>query len=369
VDNIIAALEHNDRIREISLTHWGAPISELEIILPALIQPFPTLTSLVLQHHGKALSVVPASFLGGSAPYLQKLWLNGIPFPGLPNLLSSATHLVHIKLLEIPHSGYISPEAMVTALSVLTRLEALHIGFESPRSRPDWENRCPPPPTRTPLPVLTELWFQGVSEYLEDFLAWVDVPLLEELMITFFHQLIFDTPELTRFITRAPKFKAIDGARVMFTDSVVSVTFPQTPRGALKLGILCRESDWQLSSLAQVCSSSFPRDLIPAVERLYVTQSRPFPPPWQEDMESSQWLELMHPFTAVKGLYMSQEFTPRISPALQELVGERVTEVLPALKTLFLESLPSGNQEAIEQFVTARQLASQPIAVSPWERE
>ena len=92
---------------------------------------------------------------------------------------------------------------------------------------------------------------------------------------------------------------------------------------------------------------------------------------WQDDIENSQWLELLHPFTAVKDLYISQEFTPRIAPALQELVGERVTEVLPALQTLFLEEpLPSGPvQETIGQFVAARQLAGHPIAVSRWERK
>ena len=34
---------------------------------------------------------------------------------------------------------------------------------------------------------------------------------------------------------------------------------------------------------------------------------------------------------AVKGLYISEEFRPRIAPTLKELVGERVTEVLPDL--------------------------------------
>ena len=90
---------------------------------------------------------------------------------------------------------------------------------------------------------------------------------------------------------------------------------------------------------------------------------------WQDDIETSQWLEVLHPFTAVKGLYISQEFAPRIVPALQELTGERVTEVLPALQTLFLEeALPSlPVREAIEQFVTARQLASHPITISHWD--
>ena len=40
---------------------------------------------------------------------------------------------------------------------------------------------------------------------------------------------------------------------------------------------------------------------------------------------------------AVKGLYISEEFMPRIAPTLKELVGERVAEVLPDLLALLLE--------------------------------
>lgn len=50
------------------------------------------------------------------------------------------------------------------------------------------------------------------------------------------------------------------------------------------------------------------------------------------------------------------------------LVGESVTEVLPALQTLFLdEPGPSGSvQENIAQFVAARLLVSHSIAVLLW---
>ena len=73
----------------------------------------------------------------------------------------------------------------------------------------------------------------------------------------------------------------------------------------------------------------------------------------------------------MKNLYLSWELTPSIAPALQELVGERVLEVLPALQSLFLEELhPSGPvHEAIGKFVAARQLAGHPIIVSNWDRE
>jgi len=99
------------------------------------------------------------------------------------------------------------------------------------------------------------------------------------------------------------------------------------------------------------------------MEHLYIHDNF-LPPHWQDDIEDDQWLEVLHPFTSVKNLYLSRKLTPSIVPALQELVGE-----LPALQSLFLEELhPSGPvQEAIGKFIAARQLTGHPITVSHWD--
>ena len=202
-DNIIAALEHTDRVCGIGI--FSVSSSRLETLLAAMRRPFPALAGLRLRSDSEAApAVIPASFLGGSAPRLQILILDRIPFPGLSKLLSSATHLVDLSLWRIPHSGYIPPESMAACLSVLTRLESLVIRFESPQSRPVQKGRLPPSPTRILLPVLIELQFFGVSEYLEVLVARIDAPILDKLDITFFQQLIFDTPQLTQFISHTP---------------------------------------------------------------------------------------------------------------------------------------------------------------------
>jgi hypothetical protein len=368
--NIFAALEHNDRISELVI--FDIPSSKTEKAFAALQKPFPALTYLKFVFMIETAPVLPASFLGGSASGLKTLALDRIPFLGLPKLLLTATHLVHLRLHNIPHSGYISPEATVAALAVLTRLENFEIGFESPRSRPDRRSRRPPP-TRTLLPVLTLLGFKGASEYLEDLVARINVPQLNNLTITFFLQLIFDCPQLTQFVRRTPMIKAQGEARVEFSNSDVTVTLPHISYREVKFGVSCTRSDWQLSSVAQVCSSSFTQTLIPTVERLFIETVRESwhrPLYWQDDIENSQWLELFQLFAAVKDLYVSSEFTPRITPALNELVGESVTEVLPALQTLFLEGPPVSGpvQEVIGRFVAARQLAGHPLAVSRSER-
>jgi hypothetical protein len=84
-----------------------------------------------------------------------------------------------------------------------------------------------------------------------------------------------------------------------------------------------------------------------------------------------QWLEFFHPFTAVKNLYLSEEFTPSIASALQDLVGSRMTEVLSTLQNIYLERLQPSEpiQEGIEKFVAARQLSGHPITVSRWQRD
>src|SRR5258708_1287704 len=238
IDNLLAALEHNDRVCEISL--WGVTSLELEQVLAPMQKPYLALTDLWMSwdKHG-ARPIVPASFLGGSAPRLRHLKLDYIPFPGLPKLLLSTTHLVVLHLLSIPNSGYFTPEAIVTGLSTPTSLEALLLEFESPLSRPKRESRRPPPLTRSILPALTVFRFKGSSEYLEDLVARIDTPLLDRLHIVFFHQLIFNTPQLTQFISRTPNLETQGEARVFFSPRRVRTMFPPIFPTDLKWEISC----------------------------------------------------------------------------------------------------------------------------------
>ena len=179
-DNVFATLEHHDRV-----SHIEIDISEdslWEKVLPLMQKPFPMLTDLKLRYTDRytMAEVVPDSFLGGSATRLQILRLECISFPGLPKLLLSATHLVHIELYNIPDSGYIAPEAMVTCLSTLTRLQFLSLWFDSPRLRHEWERRRTSSFTRALrlLPSLNCFTYKGVSEYLEDIVDAIDAPQL-----------------------------------------------------------------------------------------------------------------------------------------------------------------------------------------------
>ena len=366
-DNAIAVLERSDRVCHINFQYVSS--SHLANVLAAMEKPFPELTYLVLGAKA-AVTVIPDSFLGGSAPRLRFLWLDGVPFPGLPNLLLSATHLDNLHLFNIPHSGYISLESIVSALSTLTSLGTLRLKFRLHQSLPHRGNRRPPPLTRSVLPVLTKLEFEGVSEYLEDLVARIDTPQLSTLNITLFNQIVFDTPRFVQFISRTPNLKTHKAVHLSFMYSKAGVTLSSPNRSRydkLDVEISCREPDWQGSSLEQVCTSCLPP--LSALEDLYIFE-HPFPPHWRDNIENTLWVGLLRPFSGVKNLHLCEKLAPRIVAALQELVGDKTTEVLPTLQNIFLEVLqPSGPiQEGVVKFVAARQVSGQPITVSLWER-
>ena len=366
LDNIIAGLEHRDRVSQIHLIN--VPSSDLGIILAEMQQPFPKLEILGLESDGETSPVVSDSLLGGSAPSLYILELSRVRFPGLPKLLLSATHLVALILSNIPHAGYFSPDTLATAISTVTSLDYLVIDFQSPRSYPNSATRRPPPSTRYVFPVLTRFSFKGASEYLEDFLALIDAPQLNDLKITLFNDILFDTPQSMQFISRTPTSRVPEKVIITLRDHAAGVNLPsRTPdRGRLHVEILCRGLDWQLSSLEQVCTSFLPS--LSALEDLYIHKDSRLQPDRKDDIENRLYLELIRPFTGVKNLYLSEEFSPRIAPAFQESVEGRATAVLPALQNIFLEGFESSEpvQEGLRQFFAARQVAGHPIAISRW---
>ena len=378
LDNTIAALGRSDRVCQINLMNFSS--SFLENVSTAMQKPFPELTSLQLSSSKiEAETALPDLFLGGSAPpRLRYLTLVGIPFPGLPKLLSSATHLGSLDLDDIPHSGYISPEAIVTVLSTLTCLSSLYLGFRSPLSRPEPESRRPPPLTRSVIPSLFWLCFIGVGEYLEDLVARINTPRLNSLSITFFNQIVFDTPQTIQFINRTSILKTPKEAHLIFEEkgSKVNLKPLKLSRGSysgcgmLTVRTSCEEFDWQVSALEQVCTSCLPS--LSVVEDLYIEETPQSPPcSFQNDIDNALWLQLLSPFPCVKNLYLIGDYAKHIAPALQELVGGRTTEVLPALENIFLEGLmPSGfnvkPQEGIVKFVAARQLTDYPISLLPF---
>jgi hypothetical protein len=366
-DNIIAALGQSNRVCGVFLEDLDLS-GQLENVLASMQVPFPELTDLRLFSYGVTQTSIPDSFLGGSAPRLRSIELSGILFPGVPNFLWSATHLVRLSLADISRSVFISPEVMVPLLSVLSNLDTLELEFKSPLSFRGPESRSLHPRNRSILPALTKIHFKGATEYLEDLVTFIDAPQLDIFRITFcgtLDQNDFDTPRLAQFINRTPKLSKRD-AHVKFYDYDASVTL-LARSGTLEISI----PDRKLSSIARVCNSSLP---VPStVEDLYI-ESGLTQTVWKNRAipnTGTLWLQLLLPFTTVKNLYLSKEFAPGVAAALQELVGGRITEVLPSLQNIFVEGLePSETfQENIGRFVAARQLSDHLIAISVWDKD
>ena len=379
VDNIVAVLERSDRVKDFSLSVLNS--SPWKKVMAVMRRPFPELTRLKLDWFGHLLEftgydeqapVLPKSLLGASAPRLQYLSLCCFPFPSITDLLLSTTHLVDLDLC-MPRSGdfssgYFSPEELATSLSSLNSLESLSLVFHSFRCRNKRESRCPSPATRSVLPVLTCLLFQGASEFLDKLMAHIDAPQINNLTIILFEQSAFDTPQFSQFISRTPTLKALEKARVDFYNDTATVDFSSRTSGhvELKLKILYTTLYEQVSSLGHACTSCLPP--LSALENLYVYEV-PDPEEWRDPVET--WLGLLRPFAAVKNLYLSEEAMPCIVPALHELDEGGMTEVLPVLQEIFLEQLqPSGSsKEGIRKVSATRQATNHPIAVTHWKNK
>jgi hypothetical protein len=379
-DNIIAALEHPDRVREITLWSIHSPLGR---VVTTMQESFPQLEILHIAigvQTDETVPALPITFLGGSAPCLRSLHLDRISFPTLPRLLSSCNNLLNLVLSQIPHSGYISPEAMVTSMSALTRLSSLFISSDPPASFPDWttqRQRPPPPPlTRTVLPALTVFWFIGISEYLEDLVARINAPLLNAVDITLFKQHGIHTQQLGQFIGHVPMFMSYTKAKMNFTSTDIAINCSSIEPDGPSFGYLMLKftssvsegDDVQVSSMAQICSQlSF---LVSRIECLYIEEPPQLLTNFQLNMDNTQWLELFHSFTAVQTLYLSYSFGPPIMSALQGLNEESVTDILPALVDLYLEGYQetAPDLQDIEPFIATRQRSGHPVTVRHWTR-
>jgi hypothetical protein len=360
--NVIAALRHLDRVRSVTLATTG---ERLEKMASVMQNPFPVLTYLSLLSHNGYVPVLPARFLGG-APCLLNLYLYGVSFPALPKLLLTTSDLVELTLNNIPPSGYISPEAMISSLAALPRLETFSIKFSFATPRPN-RIRPPVPITRTVLPALTSFDFKGASEYLEDLVAHFDCPQLAKIWIIYLNQLVdFQVAQLFKFIDRSagPELALSRHASVQFSSYEVAILdrhglggyLSPAESGRVWVSILCKEIDWQVSHMAQVLSHF--SVTLSAVVHLYLLE---FPSGLQfMGMDHVEWQSLLRQFSTVKTLLVGPKPAVHISLALEDITVEMAAEVLPSLDLIHLEGQPAPS---INKFIAVRQLSGRPVTV------
>jgi hypothetical protein len=368
-DDVIAALKYPDRVCYIWLDELATDLL-LEGMATVMQESFPALTHLHIFSDGDP-PVLPDRFLGGSAPCLQEIGLCGIPFPALPKFLLSSSGLVRLELNDMPQTCYISPEDMVAVLATSTSLKTLVIGFQPSASRPDRIRL--PPATRTVLRVLTSFSFVGVQEYLECLAACLDAPRLNSISIRYSNLVIdFQVPQLCKFINRSEITKRSPPRRCDITLQYNSICFDldtTIDRGdvwedssRIQVSFTCQELDEQVSLITQVLSRISP--LLSNVIHFTIDWSG-IPCLW-EGTDDIGWLPLLHLFTSVRTWLVSTEFAGHIARALEDVTGEMVTELLPALNLLCLEGLP---RSSVAEFCAARQLSGCPVCFVGTQRE
>ena len=386
IDDLMAALEQPDRVHFIDLRIEG-PGSRVDEVLAKMKVPFPALRGLDLtgppSYDKREGIVLPRGFLGGSAPCLQYLSfeaVNALLFQELHILLLSARNLISLQLEDIPKPGYVSPEAIVGGLAGLTKLRTLFINFRFPEETPNSNEglehrRRPEPPIRAVLPALTRFGFSGESAYLEDIAAQFDMPSIEVIDIEYFLPRV-EVCQLSRFIGRTENLYLAQfrHAKVYFgidaACSNIKLDHSQGERRQVRfsLGVKIPDSDRHpaiddlVACMTRVLGQL--TALLSNVRHLslkgdYGRQA------WDEEcyhLDDSKLLQLLHLFPAVEALHVTGLLVEHIATLLDNIDEERVSEVMPALRSLQLGN-GDGPVRSTERFLSLRQLSGHPVAM------
>ena len=353
-DNIIAALTQAGRVTSISLAVTRSLLEKLS----AIERPLSALEALFLKSRDSLRVTLPSAF--GRSTQLRHLRLTGIAFFALPHLLYSSRNLIDLHLDEVLNLWLLSPEALTDALSGMTQLRSLslnilpsqdHIGVSVPSRK------------RIVLPALTHLIFQGIPKYLEDLMAGIDTPRLEDIRVMFSYKSITDFTELYKFIDRIEAHKSHRRADILSSERAIfiSLTQPKTPT-RLQIKLFCKPLSTQISSMAQICRhlSAF----LLNVEDLCISTTQNSR--GQADSGRQQWLRLIHPFRSTKWLHVAGVYSKNIVHALQSPDRQRQT-VLPALHKLHIVLQPGSghtlSREVVLSFMHSRRLSGHLVAV------
>ena len=370
-DDVVAALEHPDRVQRAYLTvrsvHSSSFSAAVDDMLDVMQVPFPALThldftgpepdDLALEYQELFL---PDDFLGGSAPRPQHLHFEGISFPELPKLLLSARDLVSLELDRTTPHGYGYPEEMVRGLAGLTKLSTLRIIFHSPEERPYSDGESPDLSIHALLPALDKIEFKGSSRYLESLVAQIDAPHVKVIEIEYLSPDI-EAGQLSQFIGRTTTFKFAQFRRArLFFDSKENEAYLELdrPQGGCQQLLFClivspldNEVDHLVPYMTRVLRQLVA--MLSDVVQLSIDEEDCY-------LDNTEWLPLLHLFPAVEALYVTGVVAADIAEEFQDITEERVTEVLPALHSLWSGG---GDELTGSRFLSLRQLSGRPVNV------
>jgi hypothetical protein len=362
-EGILLALQHPDRVRRIKL---ALPTWTLRKVIIAMDGQFPILERLwigsPLDNDGNTTLALPRAF---KAPLLRQFALQTVSLPTRSPLLMTTVGLVLLALVDIPSSAYFVPSHLLTRLSLMPQLEKLVIRFHSPHPSYDVESQLSIGSviTHVTLPILRTFFFRGVDTYLEDLLARISAPLLNNLAIEFFNQLTFTIPRLLQFMRTSPTFN-LNAIELKFSSNSFFLRWKK-PRGTsgFFLSITCSHLDRQVSSAVQILSVL--ELILSPVEELTLFQGHMALDVWSEwhrEVDRTQWRELLRPFTKVKILGVQNEFVEELARSLHSENEEMSLDILSNLEELKMSrGLRSKNGDTFTPFIQERQAAGHPV--------
>ena len=357
-EGILVALQHYDRVRRIGLS-MQAP--NLLKVVEVMDRQFPVLERLFIWPRTEDDGlVIPSTF---QAPRLGMILLSHAHLHLQSPLLGATANLTFLMLLNVPLSAYFQPSYLVAQLSSMPHLERLSIGFKSPIPTRDIE--------RQPLHTLIQphvtlslriLYFRGVSAYLEQLLAQINSPLLEVLQIHLFNQLNPTIPHLLQFINGIERFR-FSFFRLVFHGERVSLT-TDCQQGGLAdpfhLTIDCRHVDWQVSAATQIVNVLAP--ILSTAEGLTLIYQHGPSSEWHDEINRTQWRDLLRPFNGVETLHVAEGLIGQLSRSLRLEDGEQPLELFPELKQLVYYK--NDASDAYTSFIHARQITGRPVILT-----
>ena len=357
--SLLTGLQQCGRVRRSFLQ---VPSPHLGICLASMGNIYPILEYLSLSPTTEENTslVLPSTF---RAPNLRYLALQGVGFPtGLP-LFTFFTTLVTLTLTRITAPFYFHPGHLVTQLRCLLHLEELSIDFAVPIPLPSTEGEMLPAPLpRVMLPALKRLMFRGVAVYLENLVAQINTPLLEQLIVTLFFELAFTLVALSKFVIITRGFRCLS-AKVLFKKEGVSIVTANgeslCSRG-LTINVNCEHLDWQIDAATQCCRSL--QHVLFAVEELALDLDEVrTPPDWGDSVDSTLWHGLLIPFRGVKKLQIGPPITSELSDALKPDAAELALNLLPQLQKLEVQLRVNDANKAFSKFTETRELEGRPV--------
>ncbi|KAH9008202.1 hypothetical protein EDB84DRAFT_1598505 [Lactarius hengduanensis] len=297
-DDVIAALGHPDRTCRINLSIAS---SEVFDAVEAMEVPFPVLTHLELTGHEED-RVKEMLYLS------DRFWAEYLGFQ------------------------FTGRDRWIRRTGRVDQAQNLSIRFAVPYER--WSSPMRPQSCAV-LPALTEFVFRGGSEYLDEFMAQIDTPRVEDARIEYSELDEVQAPQFSEFVKRS-QFRR---AQVDFYDLDIELDRPQgechQAHHSFKISDF-RFQGFTALDMARVLSQLVP--MLSNVAHLSVLGEYGV-----DDM-----LPLLRLFPAVE-----------VDGSLEGIAEDMVTEVFPALQLLLLD----GDDNKLEGFLSLRRLSGHPVTI------